>query len=217
MKLLQPFFPMRIGVDVDGVLADFVRPYCRELERRSGVQLPSNIDWDKWPSGWRFEGEYFPQDITREFWREARDWKSPAVVDQQERWWATLPVITTVVDNGILRLAHFTHELFFISNRPMHLRSTTQQWIEDNFDIVDTQVMHTKDKGALAKGLELHGLIDDKPDNLIEVARACGTSCVPVLIDRPWNKDFDNPYIHRATTLGRAFEYIERKVEQCTL
>jgi 5'(3')-deoxyribonucleotidase len=68
-----------------------------------------------------------------------------------------------------LKDAALDYQLYFITNRAATLgRSIEEQscnWLVNNYDIKFPQVIVCKEKGLIAKGLELFSFIDDKPEN----------------------------------------------------
>lgn len=214
MKLLQPLYPLRIGIDVDGVLADFNRPYVDVLCERAG-QPRYEYDPTRYPNRWAYEDDIVPPAVTKQFWKDQRNWNNATI--EVEGFWSSLPTLASHEDRCAIRRMAWEHDLFFISNRPLHLRDVTEEWIQENICLMHPLVMHSRAKGAMAVGLDLHAMIDDKPKNLHEIMSACGTSCVPILLDQPWNKEEQSPYIIRVGSLREAFEVVEREVQKCQL
>lgn len=172
---------MKIGFDVDGVLADFYRPYERLIVGISGEnRFPALTDagpavWD-WP---QFHG--YPEDIVSEAWRRIKKqsgfWRSflplPGMTELKREW-----------DD-----LYFDHDIYFVTARVGPAAKTeTEFWLEEG-GIQRPTVLITPDKGVVAKALGLDYYIDDKHESVVDVVQQSpGTKAF--LLEKAYNQQF---------------------------
>ena len=171
---------MRIGFDVDGVLACFDPAYTRVLAHTSGRTLipPGFV-----PDCWDFDVKagYTPAEI-----RTAFD-----VIHGDPSFWSKLST-----HGGIATVAHYWHELmenheiYFITNRRgVRVKAQTEAWLCGYlYPNAGEQVtvLISANKGQCAQALSLDAYIDDKPENVLDVA-ILSPYTKPFLLTQPWN------------------------------
>lgn len=188
--------PIRLGFDVDGVVADFARAY-RDIEQRLFDDRPGRPDE---PEREEREQEQRARDPARQAaettaagstharssldLRRRRDliWKE---IQATPDFWTTLHPIE---ENGVRRIHELMirhkWEVFFITQRPATAGSTvqrqTQQWlVGQGFDLPSVLVISGSRGGAAAAlGLSYH--VDDNPQNCLDVRTE--SSAKPLLI-----------------------------------
>ena len=158
---------LRIGFDMDGVLADFAAAY-RAIERRiygparhSRIDNPEDVDEDG-------TDKSAPKSTRRRsdaIWTEIR---------QTPDFWQTLAPI----EPGAVRRIHemtlrLRWETFFITQRPATDGATvqrqTQRWlVEQGFDLPSVLVIDGS-RGGAAGALKLDFHVDDSPTNCVDV------------------------------------------------
>jgi 5'(3')-deoxyribonucleotidase len=147
---------MKIGVDVDGVLADFYAEYRREAAKLTGRDF-KGID----PVDWGWSNFNLTPDEHKTIWK---------TIAETEEFWTFLAKLPNT--DLLLQLTE-KHDVYFITNRaPAAGRSLTQQtaeWLQERFYIAYPQVLVTKHKGAVCKALGIELFIDDNVDNCKEV------------------------------------------------
>lgn len=166
-------FHRRVGVDVDGVLADFLNPALRliaDLLNRD-VRLEEATEWD-------FVKTLVPKELLPLFWSE--------VGKQGCRNMAPIPGAV----EGISRLAEKAG--VYIVTSPLHSGRewTTQreEWLAEHFGIHRSKVIHTSAKYTFSG----KALIDDNPLNVEEWAYEHEKG-IPVLWETPYNKNYQPP------------------------
>lgn len=180
---------LRIGFDVDGILADFNVPY-RELVRKfSGINLPEISN--TYPTTWNYalDAGMLPSD----------DKKLWAHIIQSPNFWYNLdpyPGVTPFLQ-WLSNLPN-TADIYFITSRPgLTAKRQTEDWLE-TFGFCDQSeeecsfatVMISGSKGVLAKALDLTHYIDDRNENSLDV-QSWSPSTKNYMLARPWNRPWD--------------------------
>ena len=195
--------PLRIGFDMDGVLADFALAF-HEVDVRlfgAGPGLsagqPEKQDEDlnnarQANSAISHSDVRIPENPARESpspreLRRRRDviWKS---IVSTPNFWSTLKPI----DDGAVRRIHemmLRHhwEVFFITHRPKTAGDTvqrqTQRWlVEQGFDLPSVLVL-SGGRGAAAGALRLDYHVDDSAQNCLDVISDSGARPILVVPD----------------------------------
>lgn len=178
---------MRIGCDVDGVLARFDEAYAELITAETGIQFPTD-DIENWPATWYWERDALKQhgyskndahNVENKVWTYIKS----------SGFWGGLHAYKGVPE-AIDRLNTMSvdgHDIYFITSRPGHLaKFWTELWL-DRLGMSRPTVLIASDKGSVAKGLELDAFIDDKPENIADVHLASPNTMV-ILINRPYNR-----------------------------
>ena len=145
---------MRIGIDVDGVLADFVNGFCDLAERKLGKVV------GRTPDRWEWADDYLTQEEQAELWKH---------IKANPYWWGTLkPIDTTGGSRRILdRWANLRYDIYAITTRVGDgaLYSTMDWLIEEFFPIPVIITRNAIDKAKVAEALRLTHFVDDNADN----------------------------------------------------
>ncbi|MBU6422967.1 MAG: hypothetical protein KGQ88_02900 [Chloroflexi bacterium] len=192
---------MRLGVDLDDVVAECALPYLRKFAEEFGVELPPEPGWqtldaitevsdaDKVRFRQRtYDGTFFGE---LEMYTDA-----PAVLE---------------------RLASAGHEIYFVTARAERRRVITETWLRDKGIFDHAKAVHLRPQGdfsptrtfgrydpsgsarykvGLAEELELQAFCED--DRLI--SRELAQRGIRVfLFDHPWNRDVEGPRIERVS------------------
>jgi len=157
---------LRIGFDMDGVLADFATAYRAIETRLYGPAEPARID--------------NPEDVAEpketaaaSNARRRRDAVWEAIRETPDFWRTLAPL-----DAGAVRRIHemtLRHqwETFFITQRPATdgetVQRQTQRWlVAQGFDLPSVLVINGP-RGAAAAALSLDYHVDDSPTNCVDV------------------------------------------------
>jgi hypothetical protein len=173
---------LRVGVDLDGVVADFTSAALDVIKWRHNVSPDGDWRPDRW-DWWRTLG------LVRAEWDQ--------VIEQMaavENWWITLkplPGARQLADalraDPELVVTYITAR-FPTAGLPVEVQSTLWLakhglWCPDG----RTQLVVVRDqisKPMVAESCGLVAMVDDMPE---AVDHAAYTSTVPVLLDQPWN------------------------------
>lgn len=92
----------------------------------------------------------------------------------------------------------------------------TKYWLYVNALVQSPNVLIAKDKGAVAKMLQLDAFFDDRPKNCVDVLEAMPNALV-ILCDCMHNQDFSDPRIPRLNDLKEFLNLIleEKQSETC--
>lgn len=176
---------MKIGIDVDDVLADFVPRHVAMCNARFGKPAIGTL-----PVDWAFSNYGLTPAELDLIWQD---------IHNTPDFWMTLAVKTGVEVSLLQELAS-AHDLFFITSRAATLgNSITKQtawWLGENLDMAYPTVLVTNDKGPLAAAIGLDYFIDDRPKNCVEIKEAVPT-CRVFLKDTSHNQEFFDARIPR--------------------
>jgi hypothetical protein len=170
---------LRVGFDLDGVLADLNGTLVREALRlfpdaqvRSG---PPVVDASPAPgadAGDRDPAEVSPSSLALTARQERQLWSE---VKRIENFWETL----NETEPGIIgRLADTARarrwEVMFLTSRPKSAGDTvqvqSQRWLRSRgFELPSLYVVSSS-RGKIAASLELDVVVDDRPENCLDIA-----------------------------------------------
>ena len=177
---------MRIGFDIDGVLAAFVPAYQALTVRLAGGDNKFHPDDIINPPCWNWpEFRGYSDDLMKQVWGE--------IVASPNFWRRLLPISMNVnaLELVIESLEH-RHDVYFITSRPgMSAKRQTEGWLTtyllyDDPDVRPT-VLLASDKGAVAKALKLDCYLDDNLDNIKSVLRESPKTRA-YLLNRSYNR-----------------------------
>lgn len=189
---------MRIGIDIDGVLANFNLAYIKLLNEISGKNEPL----DHQPTRWHYEAELgFTANHVTEAWKR---------IEESETFWHELEEIKENTDY----LRDWGHtpatgeEVYFITARPGKMvKLQTEDWLRSDGDWNSIwylpTVLISSAKGLCAKALNLDIYIDDRTENIRDVQET-SPSTRAYLINRSYNEGGD--VLRRANTLSDVFK-----------
>lgn len=162
---------LKIGVDVDGVLANFTdaaKELIRELFNKDVKGVTQTT--------WSFSSLGLSDTDEDKIWRHI----DSSVKDFWYNFLYPMP------DTNLLKPLCDAHEVIFITNRKhplpeaqsMPVNEQTAYWLRNWFHIPNPTVLLSNKKGPLAKALGLDYFIDDRDKNLQEVIAEIGAGKV---------------------------------------
>lgn len=181
---------MRIGIDVDGVLADFNSAYIKLLKALPGQNLfPEPYTPDTW---------YYPEKLGYSKAQIDSVW---ADIKVNPYFWRDLEPYND--DDGstadTIREWMSKHDVYFITARPgVSAKRQTEHWLQAYLEPLSyptPTVLVTSDKAGACEILSLDHYIDDRRSNIVDCATFCvheatGVPTVSLyLLDRQWNQD----------------------------
>ena len=186
---------MKIGLDLDGVVFDFHKPFVDEINRRYGKNLRVE-DWTDYNftnSGLTIE----------ELWQLVESVsKSGGFCD--------LDLIEGAVEN--LEEISKNNSIHVITHRLYRAKQDAVALLED-YNVPYDSISFTGEKDRTGKILELDLAIDDTPKMCLKYQ---GAGIHPLLFHQPWNKYFEFPckvknWYEAAETIERLNEKIRQK------
>ena len=195
---------MKIGVDCDGVLADFNTAFIAYTIKVTGV--------DKFPKR--------PFDITTWNYPESYGYTAKQMsavwdcIKQDHIFWATLPRFEDSNEScDLLRdITNFlAGDIYIITNRSkgLHPKRQTEIWLaKARFE--GATVLITADKAGAARVLELDAYIDDKWENCDAVSKTVyrGIKVRTFMLDRPWNRQPEPKGVTRVSSVRSMLEQL---------
>lgn len=156
---------MKIGFDVDGVMANFTAAYQALTVRIAGVNLFLPGDdvnppcWD-WP-----EYRGYDADVMKRVWKHIRStpdwWERLAPLDGAE----TLAMCMPELDQK--------HDLYYATARGgNNVKRQTESWIRNYVGAPAPTVLIAQDKALVMAALRLDAYIDDNLDNILSCVAA---------------------------------------------
>ena len=186
---------MRIGIDCDGVLRDFIPALIDSIkeshpEHADKILKPNDWEWESWLPFWTEDEteKYVFEDNYLDFFGAV----CPPIKESVEDWktlkrWAE--------DNG--------HELVLVSAQRPHCEEPTMEWLQ-RWGIMFDEYNFTKEKWSI----DVDVLVDDSPEKLDIFDKRSVAYGRPICMKQTWNTESQKKYmtIDRLSDLvGRLF------------
>ena len=179
---------MVLGIDIDGVLADFNTAYAETLVETTGVDLlplnwRENIANKSYPTSWNWDIDAgYTKEQIRQTWERA--------IFTSSKFWKSLPPLPGAIDaiKQFNKLSLDGHEIYFLTHRNgKKAKQQTEEWLYDHGMNYPT-VLLSGDKLPILVNLGANFFIDDKLATVNEVYRAKALHNV-YLLNCPWNNE----------------------------
>lgn len=174
---------MKIGIDIDDVLFPFVTVFLNYLKQNKGITSNINniVDWDI---------HKFLKISKSTFSTYINEFYNSSEFSNIKPYQNTDKVINSLYNKN---------KLIAVTSRPNHLYNDTEKLLSTYFPNKFSNLIHTKNKGKVAKRLNLYCHIDDRYYNILSTLPYVK---VGYLIKQPWNKfKRHNPKIIKLNTL----------------
>jgi len=191
---------MKIGVDIDEVLAEHLDAVIEFYKNEKGIFIPKeDFHTYYWPDIW---GISLDEAITID-----HEFKKTGAFDN-----------LSVVDGSIdaIKKLCLDHELNVITARPFIFKEKTFNWLNLNFGDVFNDIFHSSDfhvgngenkrKSDICRELGIGLLLEDSAENSLDCAER---DIVVLLLDKPWNQGFEHEKIYRCFNWNDILDKIE--------
>lgn len=179
---------LKIGYDIDGVLADFLTPFNDYLFKKTGEKVAkeriTDYSWWKCFTGLS-EGDFWKH--FDEFGLEGYYRKFPALRGAK----SAVPILLN------------RHDYHFITSRPDYTYDDTIVWLQRNFGPVRDDKITFCRGGDKSKEILKHGVdvfIEDAPHHILDIAK--NTDITLYIMDAPYNRSVLDKYDN-----GRMFRF----------
>lgn len=154
----------KIGLDIDGVLANFTDTYAALLTKLTGITFPKFSK--EWPDVW-----YWDRKAGVEKTAEKEAWSQ---ITSNEKFWENLKPLPDTKE-VLMELNHLVKQkqiqLYFLTNRPGDTaKLQTERWLYELGVDYPTVLMTSADKAPVIYGLGLDFFIDDKLETINDTA-----------------------------------------------
>ena len=161
---------MRLGIDLDGVVADFNKGWISQYNREFGVELPEDA-MTTW-SGMVNLTHFADMDA---FWEWAQDFGNGSLFRHLDTYPDALPALERLAER---------HDIVILTTKPEWAVHDTFSWIADKE--LPTREVHIFDFGQPKSAIECDVYLEDAPHNLIDLVNNRPDEVVARFV-RPWN------------------------------
>jgi 5'(3')-deoxyribonucleotidase len=186
---------LRIGLDVDGVLRDFVGKIVELSTNELGYKPNFNLRDYKFLRSALVNGET----IAHKIWGSG-EWLIHVT--------ALAPVLSKAREGYQLIANDPRFDLYIVSAQNKGTEQHTDEWLEQNGFVNHVKAIYTHEKTKAPCQV----LIDDKIENIREYE---AQHRLGILINQPWNEEIKHPY--RVNNLVEAYELLINYHESQTL
>jgi len=190
---------MMLGLDIDGVLADFLTPFLEVVASETGSgRIPPESVSD-------FNLKEHP------YLKESIVLKCMEQVSNSPSFWRELkPLITPEQWHKLSELSR-ENNLVFITHRyerdTYSIHDVSCEWLE-NYGIINPTVYFTQaPKARLIQDLGVSLFVDDRHENCEDVATQ--TAATVLMPDRTYNQSFAHPRVKRIWNFSELFDHLD--------
>jgi uncharacterized HAD superfamily protein len=198
LGFLLPYIEtMIVGMDVDGVVADFLPAFIRLLEKKTGNSIITETITDL-----TFKGHDFVTDQILE--------DCMAAVSQDPEFWSILPSLLAPSEWEALDDLSRRDELVFITHRYQRetydINQVTCDWLRKQG--VSKPVVHFTQqyKSEVVERLGVKLFVDDRHENCLDVAEK--TQATVIMPHRHYNQSFIHPRVKRIKNFNELLGYL---------
>jgi uncharacterized HAD superfamily protein len=190
---------MMIGLDIDGVLADFVSPFLRVLEDQTGCgPIDPQTYVDLYFSGHAGLSQEIVTECVMKVSNDPNFWEALTPLPSAEQWQALDKL------SRKQKLVFVTHRY---ERQTYDIGQVTCDWLRKH-GIANPAVYFTQgQKSELTGKLNVELFVDDRHENCRDVAE--NTSAVVLMPHRSYNQSFNHPRVQRIQDLNELFVYLE--------
>ena len=173
---------MRIGIDCDGVLRDFIPHLIDNIkethpEHTDKILTPTSWDWEQWLPFWtdeETEKYVFDDNYITLFGVDCPPIKESFLDWPKLQKWA--------LEND--------HKLILVSAQRENCEELTTEWLQ-RWGFMFDEIHYTHDKWSV----DVDVLIDDSPDKLAHFKDRSVSYGTPIVMKQTWNENVRDKYI----------------------
>jgi len=189
---------MIVGLDIDGVLADFLSPFLLRLEqktRNGPIHADSITDFN-------FSDHPVLSDEVV--------WKCLEEVSYDPAFWQGMSSLITPNEWRQLESLSLEKRLFFVTHRYVRdtydIHGVTSNWLKKHG--ISQPVIHftNESKAELVENLGIQFFMDDRYENCQDVAEK--TEAMVLMPHRPYNRSFNHPAVKRIHNFSELFSHL---------
>lgn len=187
-----------LGLDIDGVLADFISPFLRVLATRmgNGPIDPESVTDPNFMNHPLVTAEIISECI--------------ATISDDPKFWEALAPLASKKQWQALDSLSRERNLVFITHRyereTYDIGQVTRDWLR-NHGVSNPVVYFTQShKSELIGKLNVELFVDDRHENCHDIAE--NTDAVVLMPHRSYNQSFSHPRVRRIHDLEELFRYI---------
>ncbi|MEK7334108.1 MAG: hypothetical protein AAB222_02150 [Candidatus Binatota bacterium] len=188
---------MVLGLDIDGVVADFLSPFLRVVEKKIG------------------NGPIPPETITdfnfkdHPYLTEEAVWKCMEAVSYDPDFWQRLSPLLSAEQWQELDNLSRKEQLVFITHRyereTYDIHEVTCDWLKRHGVGKPVVYFTQESKAKLVDHLGVSLFVDDRHENCRDVAE--NTRAIVMMPHRHYNQSFDHPKVKRIWNFNELFSY----------
>jgi len=164
---------MKIGVDVDSILADFIPTFLEYVNDKHDTNIKYE-DINHW--------DWLPCDLV-DFWDEIEN------ISKLKSWMISVQPIKGSIFN--MKKLSLDHYIKIVSSRYHTAIPTTIEWLykwDYPFDEYIPTIFGVKKTQDV---IDCDILIDDRTKNIIDYLNSDHSRGIGIILDHPWNRDHD--------------------------
>lgn len=172
-----------IGVDIDGILADFNTSYVSLINKMTGIEFPPL--GDDYPDEWfycktAYRKAGYDEDqvnaVSKVVW---------STIAASKSFWLDLKPYPGAV-KFLQWISLLKDDVYFMTSRPgATAKWQTEKWLKRNGFFGAPTVIITSDKDLVCKAVKADYYVDDKTENCEDVLMSC--PALVYMVERPYN------------------------------
>jgi len=198
----------RIGIDLDGTVADYMAGAIPLLKKHYGIEPCWDIKAYRIEDVFGWPPETRPANMRKCLYEDLHLFRH-------------LPKKEPDIEQLTALLKEKDYKVYMITARTAHpiIREDTKFWL-DNHNFQYDDIFHTEDKSTLCKMMRIHVMLEDE---VMQIENLRNDKINVVIPDQPWNQHLcDDPHhferkrgrIARVYTWREAFKSIEEMLEK---
>jgi uncharacterized HAD superfamily protein len=199
-----------LGVDLDGVVANYAFTFSQLLRELYGKTLPLvneddfGLDWD-WAKWYPLTKEQIDGAYLEEMPKVENFWMKLKLMDEAD-WTYFKDQVQSLKKTNVYFITSR------ISTEGYSVVKQSQKWlIEKGFE--NPNVIVHNYKGPVVKALNIKAFIDDKFGNCADVLNNNGSNCEVYLRNCNYNLSYNHPKIKRVNSLKEFIDSIKPKLK----